>query len=78
MKRIKGIKSVVSEFNNICRNNFARIFFDAEKNEVYMIEYTDSASGPFSLPRHIHQIAHIARFHGKITMAFIHDCLNSL
>lgn len=74
--KTKGIKSVVSEFNNIYFGNFARIFWDKEKNEVYMLEYVDGNSGPRCLPDNIVEIAHLARRNGKITMRYVQGCLN--
>lgn len=74
--KTKGIKSVVSEFNNIYFGNWARIFFDKEKNEIWMLEYVDCNSGPCNLPKNITEIAHLARRNGKITMRYVQDCLN--
>lgn len=76
--KARGIKSVVSEFNNMCFQNFARIFWDANKNEVYMLEYVDASSGPRELPDHVHEIAHLARRNGKITMRYIKECINEI
>ena len=75
--KIKGIKSVVSEFNNIYFGNFARIFFDLNKYEVYMLEYVDYASGPASLQNNVYEIAHIARRNGKITMKDVQSYINN-
>lgn len=75
MKKVKNIKKTVSEFNSLYFGNYARIFFDEGKNEVYMLEYVDSASGPSSLPEGVHEIAHLARRNGKITMQFLRNCI---
>lgn len=72
---MKGIKKVVSEFNSLCFGNYARIFFDEGKNEVYMLEYIDSASGPSSLRKGVYEIAHLAKRNGKITMQFLRNCI---
>ena len=74
--KIKGIKSVVSEFNKMYLNNFGRIFFDSQKNEVYMFEYVDCNSGPCCLPDSVFQIAHLARRSGKITMKYVQNCID--
>lgn len=72
----KGIKKTVGEFNSLYFGNYARIFFNEIKDEVYMIEYVDQASGPASLPEGTHEIAHRARREGKITMQFIRNCID--
>ena len=74
--KTRGIKSVVSEFNNMCFQNFARIFWDTKKNEVYMLEYVDYNSGLRELSKHVHQIAQLARRSGKITMKYVQNCIN--
>lgn len=74
--KTKGIKLVVSEFNNIYFHNFARIFWDSDKNKVYMIEYVDCNSGPRDLPENTYEIAHLARRSGKITMKYVQNCIN--
>lgn len=73
---MKGIKKVVSEFNSLHFGNWARIFFDGKKNEIYLIEYVDQASGPALLPKGVREIAHLARRNGRITMHFLRDRIN--
>lgn len=73
---MKGIKKVVSEFNSLHFGNWARIFLDEKKNEVYLFEYADQVSGPALLPKGVREIAHLARRNGCITMQFLHNRIN--
>lgn len=72
---IKGIKKAIGEFNRINYNNYARFFYDAFYNEVYMIEYVDFASVPALLDANTIQVCHIARRDGKLTMVELRNLI---